>query len=301
REAMAMPERPERLIVVGAGAIGVEFAYLYATFGTEVTLVEMLDRILPIEDEEISKELARSFKKRGIAMHTGTKVASLVRDGDVVRTELSGPKGTEKIEADAALVAIGVQGNVEGLGLEEAGVHHEKGRIQVDGRFRTNVDRVLAIGDVIGPPLLAHVAAAEGVAAVEGLAGKERPEVDYKKIPGCTYCQPQVASIGLTEREAREQGYEIKVGKFPLRASGKAVAAGETEGFAKVIVSAPYGEIIGVHMIGAEATEVIAEAGLALTAEATAETIIDTVHAHPTVAEAIQEATAAALGEAINI
>lgn len=301
REAMALPERPERMLIIGGGAIGVEFAYFYASLGTKVTLVEMLDRLLPIEDEEVSRELERSFSKKGIGIRTSTKVHSLARDGKVVRTELSGPKGTEKVEADVALVAVGVRGNVEEIGLEEAKVHNEKGRILVDGWFRTSAERVLAIGDVIGPPLLAHVAAAEGIAAVERLAGKDRPAIDYRKIPACTFCQPQVASIGLTERQAREQGHEIKVGKFPMRASGKAVAAGETEGFAKVVIAEPYGEILGVHLIGAEATEVIAEAALAMAAEATAATILGTVHAHPTIAETILEATGAALGEAINL
>jgi dihydrolipoamide dehydrogenase len=301
REAMSLPERPERLLIVGAGAIGVEFAYFYATFGTKVTLVEMLGRLLPLEDDEISKELERSFAKKGIVIRTGTKVTALKRDGKLVRAVLSGPNGEEKIEADVALVAIGVMGNVEDVGLELANVYHEKGMIRVDARMRTNVPGITAIGDVVGPPLLAHVASAEGIVAVETLSGRERPGMDYRKVPGCTYCQPQVASIGLTERAARERGYPFKVGRFPLRASGKAVAAGETEGFAKVIVGDPYGEILGIHLIGTEATEVIAEASLALSSEATARTVLETIHAHPTIAEAILEATANALGESINV
>lgn len=214
---------------------------------------------------------------------------------------LTTPKGEEPFEADVALVAIGVQGNVEELGLDEAGVHHEKGAIKVDAQMRTSVEGVVAIGDVVGPPLLAHVAAAEGIVAVEAMSDSTRAGIDYQKIPGCTYCQPQVASIGLTEESARERGYKFKVGKFPLRASGKAVAAGETDGFAKVLVDDEHGEILGVHMIGVEATEVIAEACVAMTGELTASTILETVHAHPTVAEAILEATANALGESINI
>ncbi len=301
REALVLSERPDRILIVGAGAIGVEFAYFFASFGTKVTLVEMLPRLLPIEDEEISKELERSFSRKGMAIRTSTKVSSLARDGDLVRAVLAGPKGEETIEADVALIAIGVQGNVEDAGLEAAKVHHEKGFIQVDGQMRTSTPGVVAIGDVVGPPLLAHVASAEGIVAVESLAGRNRGAIDYRKIPGCTYCHPQVASVGLTEAAAREQGHEIKIGRFPMRALGKAVAAGATEGFAKVVLDAKYGEILGVHMIGAEVTEVIAEASLALSGEATASTILSTVHAHPTMAESILEATANALGESINI
>jgi dihydrolipoamide dehydrogenase len=300
REAMVLPERPERILIIGAGAIGVEFAYFYSAFGTKVTLVEMLDRLLPVEDDEIAKELERSFSKKGIAIRTGTKVASLAREGKIVRAVLSGPKGEEQVEADVVLVAVGVAGNVEDLGLEQAKVHHEKGMIRVDAHMRTNVPGITAIGDIVGPPLLAHVASTEGIVAVEGIAGHDRPGMDYRRVPGCTYCQPQVASIGLTERAARERGYAIKVGRFPLRASGKAVAAGESEGFAKVIVGDPYGEILGIHLIGMEATEVIAEASLAMTTESTAATILETIHAHPTVAEVILEATANALGSSIN-
>lgn len=301
REAMILSERPERLLVVGAGAIGIEFAYFYAMFGTKVTVVEMLPHLLPIEDEEIGKELERSFAKKGIATRVATKVTDLTRDGDVVRTTLSGPKGEETVEADVALVAIGVTGNVEELGLDEAGIEHDRGAIKVDSLMRTTAENVVAIGDVVGPPLLAHVASAEGIVAVEGLAGKRTKGIDYEKIPGCTYCQPQVASIGLTEAAATEKGLEFNVGKFPIRASGKAVAAGETEGFAKVLVEKQSGALLGVHLIGCEATEVIAEASLALASGATAETILETIHAHPTVHEAIHEATANALGESINI
>ena len=301
REAMTLAERPERMLIIGAGAIGVEFAYFYSSFGTKVTLIEMLPHLLPIEDEEISKELERSFTKRGIAWRTSTKVASLTRDGKIVRATLSGPKGEEKIEADVALVAIGVQGNVEGVGLEEARVHHERGFIQVDAKMRTSNPEIVAIGDVVGPPLLAHVASAEGIVAVETLAGIAREGLNYNKIPGCTYCQPQVASIGLTEKAAIERGYEVKVGRFPMRASGRAVAVGETDGLAKVVIDAKYGEVLGVHLIGPEVTEVIAEASMALSGEATADAIQQAIHAHPTIAEIVLEATENALGHAINI
>jgi len=301
REAMALPALPPRMLIIGAGAIGVEFAYFYSTLGTKVTLVEMLPHLLPIEDEEISKELERSFTKKGIGWRTSTKVGALECDGAVVRAKLSGPKGDEEIEAEIALVAIGVQGNVEGIGLEGAGVHFERGFIQVDAKMRTSNPDIVAIGDVVGPPLLAHVASAEGIVAVETLAGKERPGLNYSKIPGCTYCQPQVASVGLTEKAAVERGYEIKVGRFPMRACGRAVAAGETDGLAKVVIDAKYGEVLGIHLIGPEVTEVIAEASIALASEATAETIIEAIHAHPTIAEVILEATENALGHAINI
>jgi dihydrolipoamide dehydrogenase len=300
-EAMILPERPERILIVGAGAIGVEFAYFYASFGTKVTLVEMLPQLLPIEDEEIAKELGRAFSKKGIVSRVSTKVASLQREGKIVRAVLNGPSGEETIEADVALIAIGVTGNVEEIGLEGAKVHHEKGFIQVDAHMRTTTPGIVAIGDVVGPPLLAHVASAEGIVAVETLAGHQRPGMDYRRVPGCTYCHPQVASVGLTEKAARERGYEVKVGKFPFRALGKAVAAGETDGLAKVVIDGRYGEVLGIHLIGAEATEVIAEASLALSVEATAETIVSTIHAHPTMAEGILEATANALGESINI
>jgi len=300
-DAMVRKERPSRLLIVGAGAIGVEFAYFFSSFGTKVTLVEMLSHLLPIEDEEIGKELERSFSKKGIAIRLSTKVAALRREGEGVRATLAGPKGEETVEADLALVAVGVQGNVEDLGLEQAGVHHERGAIQVDARMKTSTPGIWAIGDVVGPPWLAHVAAAEGIVAVETMAGHDRPGIDHRKVPGCTYCHPQVASVGLTEKAARERGYEIKVGRFPMRACGKAVAAGETEGFAKVIVGARYGEILGVHMIGASVTEAIGEASLALAGEVTAEALLDAIHAHPTVTETIAEATANALGEAINI
>lgn len=301
REAMTLPEPPGRMLIIGAGAIGVEFAYFYSSFGTKVTLVEMLPHLLPIEDEEMSKELERAFTKKGIAWRTSTKVASVERGEKSIRAILAGPKGEEKVEADIALVAIGVKGNVEDIGLEEAQVHHERGIIQVDSRMRTSNPDIVAIGDVVGPPLLAHVASAEGIVAVETLAGKDREGIDYNKVPGCTYCQPQVASIGLTEKSAIERGYTVKVGRFPMRASGRAVAAGETEGLAKVVIDEKYGEVLGVHLVGPEVTEVIAEASMALAGEATSEAIVRAIHAHPTIAEVILEATENAFGQAINI
>jgi dihydrolipoamide dehydrogenase len=302
KEAMVLPEVPRSLLVVGAGAIGVEFAYMYHAFGAEVTLVEMMDHLLPIEDHEISKELARVFKKRKLAVHTSTRVDSLKRKKGGAEAVLQTPKGEQKVEAEKVLVAIGVQGNVEDLGLETVGVQTERGWIPVDRRtYRTEVPGVYAIGDVNGPPWLAHVGSAEGVVAVTRIAGKEHPGIDYGKIPGCTYCQPQVASIGLTEEAARERGIELKIGKFPFRASGKSLAIGETDGFVKLLFDAKYGGLIGAHIIGSEATEMIAELGLGLSLETTFQEILDTIHAHPTLAEAVAEATGVAYDEALAL
>ncbi len=302
-EAMILKEVPKSLLIIGAGAIGVEFAYFYNAFGTAVTLVEMMPRILPIEDHEISDQLARSFKKNGIQILTESKVSSLRVGGDGVEATVQNAKGESiGVKAEVALMAVGVTGNVEGLGLETAGVKVDKGHIPVDSNFQTNVPGVFAIGDVIGPPWLAHVASAEAISAVEGMAGlAERTRVDYDNIPGCTYCQPQVASIGLTEQKAREKGHELKIGKFPFSASGKARATGETEGLVKLIFDAKYGELLGAHILGSEATEMIAEIGIAKGLEATYEEIFKTVHAHPTLSEAIMEAAAEAGGEAINL
>ncbi len=299
-EAMSLKERPERLIVLGAGAIGVEFAYFYNALGTSVTIVEMLDHILPIEDEDVSKELERNFRKKKIAMKTGHKVSSITSGKDGVKVTVSSDKGEEVLEGDVALMAVGVQGNVENIGLEENGIALDRGYIKVDEFYRTNVEGVYAIGDVVGPPWLAHVASAEGLTCVEAIAGKNPPPVNYENIPGCTYCQPQVASVGLTEKKARELGHEIKVGKFPFTASGKAVAAGHPEGFVKMIFDAKYGELLGTHIIGAEATELIAEAALGRALETTEHELIKTVHAHPTMSEALMEAAAAAYGESVN-
>ena len=301
-EAMVMKEVPKSLLVIGAGAIGVEFAYFYNTFGASVTVVEMMPAILPIEDKEISDLLAKSFKKNGIQLLTGTKVVSLKPEDDGVSAVLENSKGERsESKAEVALMAVGVMGNTEGLGLEKVGVKVERGSISVNADFQTNVPGVYAIGDVIGPPWLAHVASAEAVSAVEGMAGlKNRVQVNYQNIPGCTYCQPQVASIGLTEEKAREKGYQVKIGRFPFSASGKAKATGETEGLVKLIFDTKYGELLGAHLVGAEATEMIAELGLAKNLEATYEEIFKTVHAHPTLSEAIMEAAADAAGESIN-
>lgn len=299
-EAMSLPKRPERLIVLGAGAIGVEFAYFYNALGTQVTIVEMLDHLLPIEDEDVSKELERAFRKKKIAIKTKSKVQGIEKTADGVRVTVSGDKGEEVLEGDVALMAVGVQGNVDNIGLEEAGVQLERGYIKVDEYYRTNIDGVYAIGDVVGPPWLAHVASAEGLTCVEAIAGKHPVPVNYDNIPGCTYCQPQVASVGLTEKKARELGYELKIGKFPFTASGKAVAAGHAEGFVKMIFDAKYGELLGTHIIGAEATELIAEAALGRTLETTEHELLKTVHAHPTLSEALMEATAVAYDESVN-
>jgi dihydrolipoamide dehydrogenase len=299
-EAMSLPKRPERLIVLGAGAIGVEFAYFYNALGTQVTIVEMLDHLLPIEDEDVSKELERAFRKKKIGIKTKSKVQGIEKTADGVRVTVSGEKGEEVLEGDVALMAVGVQGNIDNIGLEEAGVALERGYIKVDEYYRTNIDGVYAIGDVVGPPWLAHVASAEGLTCVEAIAGKHPVPVNYDNIPGCTYCQPQVASVGLTEKKARELGYELKIGKFPFTASGKAVAAGHAEGFVKMIYDAKYGELLGTHIIGAEATELIAEAALGRTLETTEHELLKTVHAHPTLSEALMEATAVAYDESVN-
>lgn len=300
-EAMIQKEIPTSLIVIGAGAIGVEFAYFYNAFGTQVTIIEMMDRLLPVEDEEVSKELARHFKKSGMVLHTETKVVSAKKVGNGVEVIIEKKDGSrETLKADIALNAVGVQGNVENIGLETLGVQLERGMIKINQFAQTNVENVYAIGDVAGAPWLAHKASMEGVVAAEHMAGHHTTGVDYNNIPGCTYCQPQVASIGLTEKKAREAGYDIKVGKFPFSASGKAHGIGEPTGFVKMVFDAKYGEILGAHMIGPDVTELIAEIGLARSLEATASTIFKTIHAHPTLSEAVMEAAAVAYGEAVN-
>ena len=301
-EAMTLPELPSSLIVVGAGAIGIEFAYFYSVLGTKVTIIEMLDRILPVEDREVSDALAKSFKKRGIEIHTGAVVESAVPGNDGVKVTIYKDGKKIELKGDKVLSAIGVTGNIEGIGLEELGVEIFKNHIKVDkSDYSTNIPGVYAIGDVIGPPWLAHVASAEGIRCVEVIKGAHSAPVNYDNIPGCTYCQPQVASIGLTEEKAKEQGYKLKIGKFPFMASGKAFAIGERDGFVKLIFDEQYGELLGAHIIGSEATEMIAELGIARALEATYETIIKTVHAHPTLSESVMEAAAMANGEAIHI
>ena len=301
-EAMNLSEQPKELIVIGAGAIGIEFAYFYSVLGTRVTVIEMLDHILPVEDTEVAQSLEKNFKKRGIEIYTGSTVEKAVINGNKVTVTINQNGKTKELSADKVLSAVGVTGNIEGFGLEELGIEIFKNHIKVDKKnYRTNVPNIYAIGDVIGPPWLAHVASAEGIHCIEGIKGINNPELDYSNIPGCTYCQPQVASVGLTENKARELGYEVKIGKFPFMASGKAFAVGEREGFVKLIIDAKYGEILGGHIIGSEATELIAEIALARAMEATGHSIIKTVHAHPTLSEAIMEAAANAYGESIHI
>lgn len=299
-EAMILQEVPKSMLIIGAGAIGVEFAYFYNSFGAKVTLIEMMPNILPVEDKEISKLLESNLKKAGIEIFTESKVEK-VKVGENVGITVSTNDGAKELTADVALMAIGVQGNVENIGLESLGVEYEKSFIKVDEYYRTNVDGIYAIGDIIGPPLLAHVASAEGITCVEAIAGKNPDTVDYENIPGCTYCQPQVASLGLTEEKAHEQGYELKIGRFPFAASGKARAIGETDGLVKLIFDSKYGELLGAHILGSEATEMIAELGVAKTLGTTAHELIKTIHAHPTLSEAVMEAAANAMGEAIHI
>ncbi len=301
KEAMVLPELPRSMAIVGAGAIGLEFAYFYSVFGTKIALIEYLDRILPTADEEICAQLTRSFQKRGIEIHTSSRVKSVEAQGEGVRVVFDEGGAERSVGADLALMAVGIRGNVEDLGLEAIGAGTEKTFIQVDDDMRTGVTGVYAIGDVCGQPALAHVASAEGVHAVEHMLERNPPPLDYTAIPACVYCQPQVASVGLTEKEAKEKGFEVKVGRFPFTASGKAVAVGETEGFVKIVAEARHGEILGAHIIGSEATELIAELGLARASELTVHDLHHAVHAHPTLAEAAMEAAAACEGRAIHI
>jgi dihydrolipoamide dehydrogenase len=301
-EAMMLPELPKELIVIGAGAIGIEFAWFYSVLGTKVTILEMMDRILPIEDKEISLTLEKNFRKRGIDIFTNASVQKAEDTGNKVTVTVKLNDTIKVFTADKVLAAVGVTGNVTGFGLEGLGVELYKDHIKVDkSNYSTNVKGIFAIGDVIGPPWLAHVASAEGIFCVEKIKGLHPADIDYSNIPGCTYCQPQVASIGLTEEKAREAGYELKIGKFPFMASGKAFAIGEREGFVKLIFDGKYGELLGAHIIGSEATEMIAELAMAKSLEATGESILKTVHAHPTLSESVMEAAGAAYGEAIHI
>ncbi len=301
KEAMSLKKQPKSLIIMGAGAIGIEFAHFYNTLGTEVTVVEMLDHILPIEDAEISKALERSFKKAGIKIMTGTKVESVKKLKNSVQVTVSKNGKNDLLKAEKALMAIGIQGNVENLNLDGIGVKNERGFIPVDAYYRTNVPGVYAIGDITGPPLLAHVASHEGTICVENIAGKNPHTLDYNSIPGCTYCHPQVASIGMTEARAREEGYDVKIGKFLYTASGKARAIGAREGMVKLVFDKKYGELLGAHIIGEEATELIAELGMAKALEATPVELGKTIHAHPTLSEMIMEAALSADNEAIHI
>jgi len=298
KEAMALEKQPKSLAIIGAGAIGVEFAHFYNSFGTDVTLIEALPNILPIEDETISKELEKIFKKNKMKIYTGSQVKNIEKRRSEVIIHL---ESGETVIAEKALISIGVQGNVEALGLETCKVSVDKSCIQVNEFMETSVPNIYAIGDVTGPPWLAHVASAEGITAVDHLAGLNPESMQYNNIPGCTYCYPEVASVGLTEKKAVAKGYKIKVGTFPFKGLGKAMAVGETDGFVKVIYDAKYGEMLGCHIIGAEATNLISEAVIARSLESTLHAVLKTIHPHPTLSEAIMEATADAIGEAIHI
>ncbi|MDP1747080.1 MAG: dihydrolipoyl dehydrogenase [Bacteroidota bacterium] len=301
REAMTLPKMPKSMVVVGSGAIGSEFAYFYATMGTKVTLVEFLPSVVPVEDAEVSKQLERSFKKAGINVMTEASVESVDTKGDNCKVKIKTKKGEEIIECDIVLSAVGIQANLENLGLEDVGIATDKGKILTNPFYQTNMPGYYAIGDCVGGQALAHVASAEGIICVEKIAGHSPEALDYNNIPGCTYCQPEIASVGYTEAKAKEAGYEIKVGKFPFSASGKASAAGAKDGFVKLIFDAKYGELLGAHMIGANVTEMIAEIVVARKLEITGHELIKTVHPHPTMSEAIMEAAAAAYGEVIHM
>jgi dihydrolipoamide dehydrogenase len=299
---LEIPEVPKSLLVIGSGAVGVEFASMFARFGSRTTVIEILPRIVPIEDEEISRELAASFKRQGIAVSVDTRVERLTRGagGVEVLARSTGGK-TETFKAEKILMAVGRKPLSEGIGLEGLGVATDKGYVKVDESMRTNVPGVYAIGDVVPTPWLAHVASAEGVVAVEHMAGRETRPLNYDQVPGCTYCAPEVASIGLTEQRARERGYDVAVGKFPFSAVAKARILNEASGFVKIVAEKKYDEVLGVHIVGPRATELIAEAGAALRLEATSEELVRTIHAHPTLAEAIHEAAEAVAGQAIHI
>lgn len=301
REAMTLPKQPKSIVVVGSGAIGVEFAYFYNSIGTEVTVVEFLPNIVPNEDEDVSKELQKSFKKAGINVMTNSAVESVDTSGKLCKVKIKTAKGEEVVEAEVVLSAVGIQSNIENIGLEEVGIVTDKGKIVTDEYYNTNMPGYYAIGDVTTGPALAHVASAEGITCVEKIAGMEVEPIDYGNIPGCTYCSPEISSVGLTEKAAKEAGYELKVGKFPFSASGKASAAGHKEGFVKVIYDAKYGELLGAHMIGSNVTEMIAELVAARKLETTGHELLKTVHPHPTLSEAVMEATAAAYGEVIHL
>jgi len=307
REAMSLPAQPKSMVVVGSGAIGVEFAYFYNSLGTKVTIVEFLPRVVPVEDEDISKELEKQFKKQGMQIYTNSEVTSVDTSGAGIKAKVKTPGGEITLEADILLSAVGVAANVENIGLEQLGVKTEKGKIVVDKFLQTNVPGIYAIGDCVPGPALAHVATKEGIVAAEHIGHAEKkfehqPEpLDFHNIPGCTYCSPEIASVGYTEKAAKDAGYQVKVGRFPFLASGKASAAGATEGFVKVIFDAKYGEFLGAHMIGNNVTELIAEVVTARKLETTYHEILNAIHPHPTMSEAVKEATAAAYGEAIDI
>lgn len=301
RQAMNLPKQPKSMVVVGSGAIGVEFAYFYNTIGTKVTIVEFMDRIVPVEDEEVSKQLEKSLKKSGIDILTKSEVTAVDTKGDLSKVKIKTAKGEETIEAEVVLSAVGIAPNIENIGLEEVGVKVDKGRVVVDDYYKTNVDGVYAIGDIVKGQALAHVASAEAITCVEKIKGMHVDPINYNNIPGCTYCSPEIASVGYTEKAAKDAGYEVKVGKFPFSASGKASAAGAKDGFVKVVFDAKYGEFLGAHLIGANVTEMIAEVVVARKLETTGHEIIKSVHPHPTMSEAIMEAAADAYGEVIHL
>jgi len=301
RQAMTLPEQPKKMIVVGSGAIGVEFAHFYNSMGTEVTIVEFMPNIVPVEDEDVSKQFERSLKKAGITIMTNSSVEKVDTSGNGVKATVKTAKGEEILEADILLSAVGIKSNIENIGLEETGIKTDKDKIQVDEFYQTNISGYYAIGDVVPGQALAHVASAEGILCVEKIAGLHVEPLDYGNIPGCTYATPEIASVGMTEKKAKEAGYEIKVGKFPFSASGKAKAAGTPDGFVKVIFDAKYGEWLGCHMIGAGVTDMIAEAVVARKLETTGHEILKAVHPHPTMSEAVMEAVAAAYDEVIHL
>jgi len=301
REAMVLPEMPKSMVIVGSGAIGCEFAYFYSAMGTKVTIVEFMPNIVPVEDEDISKQLEKSFKKMGINVMTSSSVESVDTAGSGCKVKVKTTKGEEMIDCDIVLSAAGVVSNLENIGLEEVGVITDKGKVLVNDFYQTNIPGIYAIGDIVKGPALAHVASAEGICCVEKIAGMHVEPINYGNIPGCTYCSPEIASVGMTEKAAKEAGYEIKVGKFPFSASGKAQAGGTSEGFVKVIFDAKYGEWLGAHFIGANVTEMIAEVVVARNLETTGHEIIKSIHPHPTMSEAVMEAVAMAYGEVIHL
>lgn len=301
REAMTLPTQPKKMIVVGSGAIGIEFAHFYNSMGTDVTVVEFMPNIVPVEDEEVSKQLERSFKKAGVKIMTSAEVTKVDTSGAGVKATIKTSKGEEILEADIVLSAVGIKTNIEGIGLEDVGIAVDCDKILVNDYYQTNIPGYYAIGDVTPGQALAHVASAEGILCVEKIAGMHVEALDYGNIPGCTYCTPEIASVGLTEKQAREKGLDIKVGKFPFSASGKAKAGGNSDGFVKVIFDAKYGEWLGCHMIGAGVTDMIAEAVVARKLETTGHEVLKAVHPHPTMSEAVMEAVAAAYGEVIHI
>jgi dihydrolipoamide dehydrogenase len=298
---MTLKKQPKKIVIVGSGAIGVEFAYFYNSMGTEVTVVEYMPRIVPVEDADVSKQLERSFKKSGIKVLTSTEVTSVDTSGDGVKAMIKTKKGEDVLQADMVLSAVGIKTNIENIGLEDVGIVTDRDKILVNDFYQTNIPGYYAIGDITPGPALAHVASAEGILCVEKIAGQNVEAIDYGNIPGCTYCSPEIASVGITEAQAKDKGIDIKVGKFPFSASGKASAGGHKEGFVKVIFDAKYGEWLGCHMIGAGVTDMIAAAVLGRKLETTGHEVLKTIHPHPTMSEAVMEAVADAYDEVIHI